>query len=51
MAIKKAKKKKLTDADRRDRFLDTARKVGASEDPTDFDKAFKRVVKDPTRKS
>lgn len=26
------------------RFLETAKKVGASDDPKDFDRAFKKVV-------
>ncbi|MDE2134130.1 MAG: hypothetical protein KGJ49_05985 [Alphaproteobacteria bacterium] len=39
-----AEKPKLTDAERHARFVDMARKVEASEDPQDFDKAFKKVV-------
>jgi hypothetical protein len=35
---------KLTDAERHARFVETARKIGASEDPKDFDKAFKNIV-------
>jgi len=38
---------KLTDAERQARFVEMARKVDASEDSRDFDRAFKRV----TRKS
>jgi hypothetical protein len=38
-------KPKLTDKERYDRFLDMARKVEASEDPKDFEEAFRRVVK------
>jgi hypothetical protein len=38
------KKPKLTDAERHTRFLEVARKVEASEDPKDFDKAFKKVI-------
>jgi len=38
-------KPKLTDAERHARFVDMARKVGASNDPNDFDKAFKKVAK------
>jgi hypothetical protein len=34
----------LTDAERHARFVETARKVGASEDPKDFDRAFENVV-------
>jgi hypothetical protein len=41
---KKKARPKLTDADRHARFVETARKVGASEDPKDFEKAFKTVV-------
>jgi hypothetical protein len=42
---KKPTKPKLTDAERSKRFLDTAKKVGASKDPKDFTAALKRVVK------
>jgi hypothetical protein len=46
----KAKKKtepkpKLTDAERHKRFVDAAREVEASDDPKDFDEAFRRVAK------
>jgi hypothetical protein len=44
MARKTASKPKLTDAERHKRFVEMAHKVGASEDPKDFDKAFKKVV-------
>jgi hypothetical protein len=37
-------KPKLTDAERHARFVETAKQVGASDDPKDFDKAFTRVV-------
>ena len=37
-------KPKLTDAERYRRFLDAAKEVGASDDPKDFERAFKRVV-------
>ena len=47
----KSKPPKLTDAERHARFVDTARKVGASEDPKDFDKAFRRVIKGARQKS
>jgi hypothetical protein len=36
---------KLTDAERHKRFVATAREVGASNDPKDFESAFERVVK------
>jgi hypothetical protein len=41
---KRAEKPKLTDADRHKRFVDMARQVGASDDPKDFEKAFKAVA-------
>jgi hypothetical protein len=37
-------KPKLTDAERHKRFVDMAREVEASEDPKDFEKAFKKVA-------
>ena len=44
MARKPQSKSTLTDAERHARFLATAREVGASEDPKDFDKAFNAVA-------
>ncbi len=44
MPRKAAKKPKLTDAERHKRFVEMARQVGASDDPKDFDKAFKKVA-------
>ncbi len=44
MAIKPKSAPKLTDAERHARFVETARKVEASEKPEDFDRAFKTVV-------
>jgi hypothetical protein len=44
MSRKIARRPKLTDAERHKRFVEMARQVGASEDPKDFDKAFKKVV-------
>jgi len=38
---------KLTDAERHERFVDMAREVGASEEPKDFEKAFKKVISRP----
>jgi hypothetical protein len=35
---------KLSDAERHKRFVAMAREVEASDDPKDFDKAFKKVV-------
>jgi hypothetical protein len=29
----------------RERFIETAREIGASEDPKDFERAFRQVVK------
>jgi hypothetical protein len=45
--VKAKRNPKLTDSERHARFVETARKVSASEDPKDFDMAFKKV----TRKS
>jgi hypothetical protein len=38
------RKPKLTDAERHKRFVEVAKKIGASEDIVVFDEAFKRVV-------
>lgn len=35
---------KLTDAERHKRFVAMAKEVGASDDPKDFEKAFKKVI-------
>jgi hypothetical protein len=40
-AKKSDAKHKLTDAERYKRFLDAAKEVGASDDPEDFDRAFR----------
>lgn len=40
----KPPKEKLTDEERHQRFLETAKKVEASEKPEDFDQAFKKVA-------
>ena len=40
----RAKKAKLTDTERHARFVETAKKVEASESPEDFDRAFTRVT-------
>jgi hypothetical protein len=37
-------KPKLTDAERHKRFVDMAKEVQASEDPKDFESAFKKVT-------
>lgn len=42
------KKPKLTDAERHARFKEVARVLGASEDPKDFEKAFRKLTR-PTR--
>jgi hypothetical protein len=39
------KKPKITDAERHKRFTETAKAVGASDKPADFEKAFKKVTK------
>lgn len=44
MSRKPARKPKLTDAERFKRFREMAKTVEASDDPKDFDKAFKKVV-------
>lgn len=47
----KARKPKLTDAERHKRFVETARAVGASDDPKDFDRAFDKVTGKATKKA
>jgi len=42
-------KTKLTDTERHARFVETARKVEASEDSADFERAFKKIV--PSKKA
>jgi hypothetical protein len=44
-------KPKLTDAERHKRFVEMAKEVGASEEPKDFEKAFKSVTAPPNRKA
>jgi hypothetical protein len=39
---------KLTDAERHKRFKDMAKEVGGSEDPKEFERAFKRVTTAPS---
>jgi len=36
---------KPDEKNQRERFIETAREIGASEDPEDFERAFERVVK------
>jgi hypothetical protein len=45
--MKSPPKPKLTDAERHARFVETAKEVGASKDPKDFDKAFEKVTTTP----
>lgn len=45
MKKKATRKLKLTDAERHARFLEMAKKVGASSKAKDFDAAFKKVTK------
>jgi hypothetical protein len=40
----KSPKTRLTDSERHKRFVEMAREVEASDDPKDFDEAFKAVV-------
>lgn len=44
-AKRKRKPPKLTDADRRARFVEMAREVEAADDPKALDRLFKKVVK------
>lgn len=44
MARQPDREPKLTDAERHKRFVDMAKEVEASEDPKDFEKAFKKVT-------
>jgi hypothetical protein len=46
---KLGRKPKLTDAERHKRFVEMAKVVGASPDPKDFEKAFKKVISGPKR--
>jgi hypothetical protein len=48
MAQKSTKKTKLTDEERHERFVETAREVEASEKGEDFDKAFEKVTAKPS---
>jgi hypothetical protein len=51
MTRKSASKPKLTDAERHKRFVEMAKQVGASDDPKDFEKAFKKVTSPPKKKA
>ena len=46
-----AKKTTLTDAERAKRIRETAREIGTSNEPKDFERAFGRVVKAPPAKA
>lgn len=48
MTRKPARNPKLTDAERHKRFVDMARDVEASDDPKDFEEAFKKVTSTPS---
>jgi hypothetical protein len=45
------KKPKLTDTERHKRFVDTAKKVGASDNLTDFDNAFDKILSNQDEKN
>jgi hypothetical protein len=45
MALKPARKPKLTDAERHKRFVEMAKEVEASPDPKDFERAFNTVLR------
>jgi hypothetical protein len=47
-AQSKKQRPKLTDVERHKRFLETAEKVGASDNAKEFDKAFSSIVKSPS---
>lgn len=47
MSKKTATKPKLTDTERHKRFVEMAKQVGASDDPKDFEKAFKKITSRP----
>lgn len=50
MSKKPSKSKpKLTDSERHKRFVETAKEVGASDDPKAFDKAFLSVTDAPKK--
>lgn len=49
MTRKPQSKPKLTDAERHKRFVEMAREVGASDDPKDFESAFKKVTSSKSR--
>jgi hypothetical protein len=50
MSKKREPKPKLSDAERHKRFLEMAREVEASEDPKEFESAFKKVTPQKQRR-
>jgi hypothetical protein len=44
MPSKSERKPKLTDSERHKRFVEMAHEVEASDDPNDFEEAFKKIV-------
>lgn len=46
----KSKAKKLTDAQRHKRFVETAEKLGADKDKTALDRALKKITAPPRSK-
>ena len=50
MKVSKPKKPKLTEAERHKRFVETAKKVEASENLEEFDRAFDRLAIKPAIK-
>ncbi len=49
MPRKTERKPKFTDAERHKRFVAMAKEVGASDDPKDFEKAFKKIAVPKTK--
>lgn len=49
--MKAPKKPKLTDQQRHARFLEAAKMAEASDDPADFERAFKAVTKNPSQRT
>jgi hypothetical protein len=46
-----AKKQQITDEERAKRLRETAREIGTSDNPEDFELVFKRVTRAPTKPS
>jgi hypothetical protein len=49
MTRKSASKPKLTDAERHKRFVEMAKKLEASNDPKEFERAFRKVTRPAKR--